>query len=120
MTLGASNPAVHLELHTADQARACAFYAALFGWEVERLETGCGQYVAVGLGDSLHGGVVECSSSRPLWLPYVEVSDVGAALARARSRGASVALPPREGPAGWRAVLSAPAAGEIALWQPKG
>jgi hypothetical protein len=28
-------------------------------------------------------------------------------------------LSPREGPAGWRSVVSTPAAGEIALWQPK-
>jgi hypothetical protein len=30
-----------------------------------------------------------------------------------------VLLEPREGPAGWRSVVAAPAAGEIALWQPK-
>jgi hypothetical protein len=30
-----------------------------------------------------------------------------------------VLLEPREGPAGWRSVVSAPQAGEIAFWQPK-
>jgi uncharacterized protein len=119
MTRGAANPLVHLELHTSSQARACAFYAALFGWEVERVETGCGAYTAVGLGGSLPGGVVECASSRPLWLPYVEVADVAAAVAAARSLGARVALDTREGPAGWRAVLNSSVAGEVALWQPK-
>ena len=33
---------------------------------------------------------------------------------------ASVLLEPREGPAGWRSILAAPAGAEIALWQPKG
>ena len=56
---------------------------------------------------------------RPLWLPYVEVADIGRATERARGHGASVLLEPREGPAGWRSVVSAPAAGEIAFWQPK-
>jgi hypothetical protein len=30
-----------------------------------------------------------------------------------------VLLTPREGPAGWRSVISAPQCGELALWQPK-
>ena len=34
-------------------------------------------------------------------------------------RVAGVVLEPREGPAGWRSVVAAPAAGEIAFWQPK-
>ena len=63
--------------------------------------------------------MVECSTTRPLWLPYVEVPDVAAATERARGCEASVLLEPREGPAGWRSVVSGPAAGEIALWQPK-
>ena len=43
-----------------------------------------------------------------------------AAFREAMSRlGAAVLLEPREGPAGWRSVVAAPAAGEIAFWQPK-
>ena len=52
-------------------------------------------------------------------LPYVEVADVGEATERARDLGATVLLEPREGPAGWRGVVAAPAAGELAFWQPK-
>jgi len=37
----------------------------------------------------------------------------------ARSVGAKVLLGPREGPAGWRSVVSMPSGGEIAFWQPK-
>jgi hypothetical protein len=33
--------------------------------------------------------------------------------------GAAVLLEPREGPAGWRSVVAAPGAGELALWQPR-
>src|ERR671920_665823 len=47
-----------------------------------------------------------------LWLPYVEVADVGEATERARALGAAVVLEPREGPAGWRSVVAAAPAGE--------
>jgi predicted enzyme related to lactoylglutathione lyase len=71
------------------------------------------------LGGGFGGGIVECGTRRPLWLPYVEVADVAGVTDRARGLGASVLLEPREGPAGWRSVVAAPAAGEIAFWQPK-
>jgi predicted enzyme related to lactoylglutathione lyase len=63
--------------------------------------------------------VVECETRTPLWLPYVAVADVGAATERARDLGAAVLLEPREGPAGWRSVVGAPAGGEVAFWQGK-
>ena len=65
------------------------------------------------------GGVVECGAPRPMWVPYVQVDDVAATTDRARRLGAAVLLEPREGPVGWRSVVTAPAAGDVALWQPK-
>ena len=119
MTSASSHPVVHLELHTGNLPRACAFYTQLFGWRAESIDAGCGSYMALGLGDDMEGGVVECETGRPLWLPYVQVADVAAVTERARRLGASVPLGPREGPAGWRSVLAAPSGAEIALWQPK-
>jgi predicted enzyme related to lactoylglutathione lyase len=119
MTSAFSNPVVHLELHTGNLPRACAFYTQLFGWRVERVPVGRGSYLALGLGDGIEGGVVERETKRALWLPYVEVADVAEATNDARRLGASVLLEPREGPAGWRSVVAAPAGAEIALWQPK-
>lgn len=52
-------------------------------------------------------------------LPYVEVVDIADITERAHRLGASVLLEPREGPAGWRSVVAAPAGGEVAFWQPK-
>jgi uncharacterized protein len=105
------DPVVHLELHTRDLAQACAFYAGLFGWRSETI----GSYTSIGDGR----GAVECPTPRPLWLPYVEVPEIRATTERALELGADVLLPPREGPAGWRSVVSAPAAGQVALWQQK-
>ena len=119
MTPGAPNPVVHLELHTGNVARACAFYTRLFAWRVETVHTRSGGYLTLELGGRIQGGVVEHDTERAFWLPYVEVADVAEATERARLLGASVWLPPREGPAGWRSVLAAPASGMLALWQPK-
>jgi predicted enzyme related to lactoylglutathione lyase len=114
-----SNPVVHLELRTDDLPRACAFYTRLFGWTAESVRVGASLYLALGLGEGIEGGVVERDIERPVWLPYVEVPDIARATDQARRLGATVLLEPREGPAGWRSVLAAPAGAEIALWQPK-
>jgi predicted enzyme related to lactoylglutathione lyase len=114
-----TNPVVHLELQTGNLPRACGFYTRLFGWRVERIDVGAAPYFALELGDGVEGGVVEREAERALWLPYVEVADVAWFTDRARLLGASVSLEPREGPAGWRSVVSAPAGADIALWQPK-
>jgi predicted enzyme related to lactoylglutathione lyase len=112
-------PIVHLELHTGDLTGARAFYAGACGWEAEAIPVPNGSYLALELGDGLGGGMVGCASRRPLWLPYVEVPDVNEATERARRLGARVVLAPREGPAGWRSVVAARPAGEIAFWERK-
>ncbi len=116
-----SNPVVHLELRTDDLPRACAFYTQLFGWTAETVRVGSSLYLALVLGEGIGGGVVErdIDIDRAAWLPYVEVPDVERTVKRGRELGAAVLLEPREGPAGWRSVLAAPAGAEIALWQPK-
>ena len=114
-----SNPVVHLELHTGDLRRARAFYAELFGWRPEQIHAREGTYEALEMGGPVGGGIVECPTERPVWLPYVEVDRIGVATERARRLGGSVLLGPREGPAGWRSVVATPAGGEIAFWQQK-
>jgi predicted enzyme related to lactoylglutathione lyase len=114
-----TNPVVHLELHTGDLPGACTFYAGLFGWRQEEIDAGASSYLALEMGGEIGGGVVQCGTTRPLWLPYVEVADLSRVTERARELGAAVSLEPREGPAGWRSVVATPAGAEIALWQPK-
>ena len=112
-------PVVHLELHTANLARACAFYTRLCGWRAERIQAGPRAYQALEWDGGIGGGVVECGTERPAWLPYVEVARVDDATERALQLGAGVLLEPREGPAGWRSVVAVPDGAELALWQPK-
>ncbi len=112
-------PVVHLELHTPDRSAASALYAMLLRWRPEMVDARCGSYLALELGSGLGGGIVECGTQRPVWLPYVEVDEIDKETESARELGARVLLPPREGPAGWRSVVSTPHGGEIAFWQPK-
>jgi predicted enzyme related to lactoylglutathione lyase len=113
------NPVVHLELHTGDLPRASAFYSRLLRWRSERIDAGCGSYLALELAPRFGGGIVECGTRRPVWLPYVEVDRIEEVTERAVGLGATALLAPREGPAGWRSVVKAPEGGEIAFWQPK-
>jgi uncharacterized protein len=112
-------PVVHLELHTADMRGASELYAELVGWRPERIEAACGSYLGLELGGGFGGGIVECGTRRAVWLPYIAVEQIDEATERARRCGATVLLESREGPAGWRSVVSTPAGGEIAFWQAK-
>ena len=120
MTPKAARPVVHLELHTGNLPDATDFYSQLCGWRPQRIHVGADSYLSLDFGDGFGGGIVECETQRPLWLPYVEVDDIRAATERARRLGASVLLEPREGRAGWRSAVAARAGGEVAFWQPKG
>jgi predicted enzyme related to lactoylglutathione lyase len=71
------------------------------------------------MGGGVGGGIVECGTRWPSWLPYVEVDRIDEAIKQARRLGAAVLLEPREGPSGWRSVVSSAEAGEVALWEPK-
>ena len=114
-----TKPLVHLELHTGDLPEAQALYAELCGWRTEQIHVPSGSSMSLELGNGFGGGIVECQTRRPVWLPYVEVGEIHEATDRARALGALVLLEPREGPAGWRSVVATPAGGEIAFWQPK-
>jgi predicted enzyme related to lactoylglutathione lyase len=119
ITPSGPRPVVHLELHTGGRARASAFYARLLRWRPELIPATSGSYLALELGCGFGGGIVECDTRRPLWLPYVEVDQVGEVTERARQLGAAALLQPREGPAGWRSVVCSPEGGPVAFWQPK-
>ncbi len=112
-------PIVHVELHTANLARAAGFYTALFGWRAETVHLGSDSYLALRTHEGIEVGVVEEDAEGAWWLPYVEVACVAEASERARALGGAVLLEPREGPAGWRAVVAAPGGGRTALWGAK-
>jgi predicted enzyme related to lactoylglutathione lyase len=81
------NPVVHLEFHTDDPPQARDLYAELCGWRPQGIETRGGSYLTLELGDGFGGGIVECGTRRPLWLPCVDVAEIGDATDRARRLG---------------------------------
>jgi predicted enzyme related to lactoylglutathione lyase len=109
---------VHLELHTRDVACARGLYAELCGWRTEAVIAGGASYLALELGE-IGGGIVECATERPVWLPYVVVPRIDEITDRARDLGATVLIEPREGANGWRSVVTTVQGGEIAFWQPR-
>ena len=120
MSPAAARPFVHLELHTQNMARACAFYTGLLGWRAETVHSGSSSYVALATGGVVEAGVVESDAPEPLWIPYVAVADVYAAVERAEQLGATVPVAPREGPAGWWGAVRGPERSPLGLWTPKG
>ena len=86
MTPDLANPVVHLELHTGDLPRARAFYTRALRLARRSGSTPArGSYLALELGGGIGGGIVECETRRPLWLPYVEVAEIAEATERARA-----------------------------------
>lgn len=110
---------VHIELHTSNLGGAAHFVHGMFGWKPEHVRTPHGSYLALDMGGEVGGGIVEGELDRALWVPYVEVPEIGAATDRARSLGAEVVLEPAEGSAGFRSRIRTGCGTELAFWQQK-
>ncbi len=96
------------ELHTTDPAAARSFYQAVFAWVTQDMPMGDFSYTVIqpagGGDDSSQGGIVPLSpeaaaagiSSR--WLPYFEVADCDAVVAKAAEEGGTVTFPAQDVP----------------------
>ena len=86
------------ELLTPDPDGAAGFYAAVFGWRDDPVEMpGVGAYHVLRLGDRTVGGMAAppFEDFSPLWIPYFEVADCDAAVARAVEVGGHVHQEPK-------------------------
>jgi predicted enzyme related to lactoylglutathione lyase len=119
MTVRTTTGVVHLELHTSDGAGACSFLSQLLGWRSEPVSCSESAYLALGMGERVSGGIVECGVGFPQWVPYALVERLDRVTERADELGASVLVEPTEGPAGWRTVVASPTSGALALWELK-
>ena len=104
-----ASPFVHVELHTRDLPKAKAFYAGLFGWDLQDMPMpgGGGTYTMINVGEGTGGGMMqeERSDAVPYWLAYVGVvlQDVLAV-----------------GDFGLMSVIRDPAGATVAMWQAVG
>jgi len=95
------------ELATTDYKGAFAFYSELFGWEPkEAMDMGdAGIYQVYGRGDMPLGGMFnkpDEMAGPPMWLYYIRVEDVDAAVDKVVELGGQVVNGPIEVPGGDR------------------
>lgn len=92
------------ELITRDLEAGWDFYSRHFGWDVvENMDMGpMGVYRMFGKGTDPVGGMMAMlpETPVPMWLPYVQVSDVDATKAAAETAGATIVHGPSEVPGG--------------------
>lgn len=117
-----ANPFVHVELHARDLPKAKAFYAGLFGWDLQDtpMPGGGGTYTMINVGEGTGGGMVaeDRKDAGSHWMAYVGVDDVRAKTAQAKALGATVLQDVLAvGDFGLMSVIRDPAGATIAMWQ---
>jgi predicted enzyme related to lactoylglutathione lyase len=116
------NPFVHMELMTTDVGKAKAFYGRMFDWKLEDMDMGDMTYTMIRVGEGTGGGLMKnpMPNATSLWVAYVEVADVEAATAKAKSLGANVLKDVAEIPsAGAFSIIGDPTGAMLGLWQSK-
>jgi len=118
-----ANAFVHVELNTTDVEKSKAFYGKLFEWKLEDMQMGDGlAYTMIGVGKGTGGGIMKhpTPGAPSTWLAYVEVADIKAATAKAKSLGANVLKDVTEVMGrGWLSILIDPTGAALGLWQSK-
>jgi predicted enzyme related to lactoylglutathione lyase len=115
------NPFVHVELATTDLAKAKSFYGQLFAWTLEDMPMGEMNYTMIRVGEGTGGGMMKnpMPGAPSVWLAYVLVDDVRAAIAKAQSLGASVLSDPTEVMSvGTISIITDPTGAMLGLWEP--
>ena len=117
-----ANPFVHVELMTNDVEAAKSFYGRLFDWKLEDMPMGDMTYTMIKVGEGTGGGLMKnpMPGAPSTWLAYVQVDDVKAATAKAKSLGATVLKDVTDVMgAGSFTVINDPSGAMLGLWQPK-
>ena len=118
-----ANPFVHVELATTDLDKAKSFYQSLFDWKLNEMDMGGGMsYTMIDVGEGTGGGMMKhpMPDAPSAWLAYVNVENIAAATAKAKSLGATVLREVTEVPnAGSFSIIVDPTGAMLGLWQPK-
>jgi predicted enzyme related to lactoylglutathione lyase len=114
------NPFAHIELTTDDLKAAQKFYSKVFAWKLSEMPGM--NYTMIDVGGGTGGGM----QSKPMpeaptgWMPYVQVDDVKATVAKATKAGAMAMLPYQEiGEMGAIGVFADPNGAVIGVWEAK-
>jgi predicted enzyme related to lactoylglutathione lyase len=93
------NPVVHFEINGRDAKKTQAFYAELFGWEVDANNPMDYGMVSAQEGHGIGGGI-QAGQADPMVVIYVDVADLDATLKQAEALGGKTVMPPTEVPGG--------------------
>ena len=105
------------DLASTDPDASQAFYAALFGWEIQDVPLAHGVYRMIHAGGEGQGGIepLQQAGVPSHWIGYVTVADVDKAAAIAAAHGGHVHQPPTDIPqVGRFAVVADPSGAVIA------
>jgi len=86
-------PVVHWEIMALDAPKQRAFFSDVFGWAIDANNPQNYGMVPSGGAGAIGGGIGPAPDSKPYVTFYVEVPDIGAALAKAEALGASTVMP---------------------------
>ena len=113
------------ELTTKNPKAAEAFYTGLFGWSAKHsAPAAVMQYTEFSVGGHPAVGMMAMPENMPphvpsYWMPYFQVADLDASIAKAQSLGANVMIGPQPIPDGARfVILQDPQKAMFALYQP--
>jgi uncharacterized protein len=110
------NTIVRFEIGCDDTDKTRAFYGSLFDWKISDVAGG----LAIDTGGEPSGGMTSLGHEpRHYTLFYVQVEDIGAALAKAQTLGGKKLVGPIALPQGSFAWFADPEGNTVGLWQPK-
>jgi predicted enzyme related to lactoylglutathione lyase len=109
----------------SDPKAGGAFYAAVFGWDVEDVSPEPGSpYWFFTKADKVAAGMGTLTKEQqdqgvpPMWTSYVNVKDVAATVAKAKGLGATILMEPMQiFTSGKMAYLMDPTGAAVALWE---
>jgi len=114
------NPFAHVELSTDDVKKAKKFYAAVFAWKLNDVPGM--SYTMIDVAGGAGGGMQkkQAPEQPTAWLPYVQVDDVKATMAKVIKAGGTAMLEYQEiGDMGSIGIFADPQGAPLGLWAAK-
>jgi predicted enzyme related to lactoylglutathione lyase len=123
-TVSLANRPAWIELSTADAEAARAFYARLFGWEIDVADDPqYGGYGIARIGEASTAGIgpKQSPDAPTVWGLYIGTDDVNALTETVKSAGGTILAEPFDvGDQGRMAVFADPTGAVISAWQAAG
>ncbi|WP_299555256.1 VOC family protein [uncultured Tateyamaria sp.] len=108
-------PFVWFDNMTPTRQDTTDFLQEMFGWQPQ--DIGPMTFLTAEGADTPFAATCDMLKDIDGWVPYIEVDDLSAALARARRNGASVIAEDVRGPAGDASFIRDPGGSAMALWK---